>query len=87
MERLLIKGKSKEDMRLIADLALKIGMTIEYIPDEEHISTLHEPESLAEWNRLSPNQQQGLLDAIDDFEANGGKKNSDVMKAVRKKYE
>jgi len=87
MERLLLKGKSKEDMRLIADLAVKIGMTIEYIPDEDVTSTLNEPESLAEWERLSPNQQQGLLDAIDDFEANGGKKNSDVMKAMRKKYE
>ena len=87
MERLLLKGKSKEDMRLIADLAVKIGMTIEYIPDEDMPYMLNEPESLAEWNRLSPNQQKGLLDAIDDFETNGGKKNDDVMKAMRKKYE
>ena len=87
MERLLLKGKSKEDMRLIADLAVKIGMTIEYIPDEDEVHTFNEPESLAAWDRLSPNQQQGLLDAIDDFEANGGKKHTDVMKAMRKKYE
>ena len=87
MERLLLKGKSKEDMRLIADLAVKIGMTIEYIPDEDYTSTLNEPESLAEWNRLSPNQQQGLLDAIDELDAGQGEDSEDVIREFRKRYE
>ena len=86
MERLLIKGKSKEDMRLIADLAVKIGMTIEYIPDEDMPYMLNEPESLAEWNRLSPNQQKGLLDAIAELETGLGIPSEIVMKEMREKY-
>ena len=87
MEMLLLKGKSKEDMRLIADLAIKIGMTVEYVHDEDSYTTVNEPEALSEWNNLSANQQQGLLDAIEDVKLNGGKKHVDVMKAMRKKYE
>ena len=40
MERLLLKGKSKEDMRLIANLAMRLGMTIEYINDDDLHTTL-----------------------------------------------
>jgi len=40
MEKLLLKGKSKEDMRLIADLAIKIGMTVEYVNDDDLHTTL-----------------------------------------------
>lgn len=87
MEKLLLKGKSKEDMRLIANLAIKIGMTVEYVPDENSYTTVNEPEALAEWGNLSANQQQGLLDAIEDVKLNGGNKHEDVMKAMRKKYE
>jgi hypothetical protein len=88
MERLLLKGKSKEDMRLIADLAVKIGMTIEYIPEEDgYASTVNEPESLSEWNRLSPSQQQGLLDAIDELDSGQGEDSEDVIREFRKRYE
>lgn len=86
MERLVLKSKSKEDIRLIADVARKMGITVEYSFNED-IAMVEEPEALAEWERLSPEQQQGLLDAIEDVRANGGKPHSEVMKAMRKKYE
>ena len=86
MERLLLNGK-REDMKLIADLAIKIGITVEYLPDKNTYNTVNEPEALAEWGNLSANQQQGLLDAIEDVKLNGGKKHEDVMQAMRKKYE
>jgi len=50
MERLLLKGKSKEDMRLIANLAMRLGMTIEYLNDDDLNTT------------LSAGQQQDLTD-------------------------
>ena len=87
MEMLLLKGKSKEDMRLIADLAIKIGMTVEYVPDEISYTTVNEPEALAEWNNLSANQQQGLLDAIDELDAGKGEDSEDIIREFRKKYE
>jgi len=87
MEMLLLKGKSKEDMRLIADLAIKIGMTVEYVPDEVSYTTVNEPEALAEWNNLSANQQQGLLDAIDELDAGKGENSEDIIREFRKRYE
>jgi len=39
MEKLLLNGK-KEDMRLIANLAMRLGMTIEYINDDNLHTTL-----------------------------------------------
>jgi len=81
MERLLLKGKSKEDMKLIADLAIKIGMTVEYVPDEDEFTTVNEPEALAEWGNLSKNQQQGLpiSENIDE--------NDDVIREFRERNE
>ncbi len=86
MERLVLMSELKEDIKLIADVARKMGITVEYPVDEE-IRMVEEPEALAEWERLSPEQQQGILDAIEDVKANGGKPHSEVMKAMRKKYE
>jgi len=79
-------SKSKEDIRLIADVARKMGMAVEY-PIGDDIQMVEEPESLAEWDKLLPEQQQGLLDALDDVKNNGGKPHSEIMKVMRKKYE
>jgi len=87
MERLLLKGKSKEDMRLIANLAMRLGMTVEYVPDENSYTTVNEPEALAEWGNLSKNQQQGLLDAIDELDAGKGENSEDIIREFRKRYE
>jgi len=35
METLLLNSKSKENLRLIADLARKIGVSVKYLTDEE----------------------------------------------------
>ena len=87
MERLLLKGKSKEDMKLIADLAIKIGMTLEYVANDEDMLTVNEPEALAEWGKLSAEQQQGLLDAIEELDAGKGEDSEDVIREFRKRYE
>lgn len=86
MEKLLLKGKSKEDMKLIADLAIKIGITVEYVPEDSY-TTVNEPEALSEWNNLSVNQQQGLLDAIDELDAGKGEDSNNVIREFRKRYE
>jgi len=39
MEKLLLNGK-KEDMKLIANLAMRLGMTIEYLNDDNLHTTL-----------------------------------------------
>lgn len=80
MERLTLLSNSKEDIKLIADLARKIGITIEYNTSSDESSVVTEPENRAEWDKLSINQQQGLLDAIEDVKTNGGKPHEDVMK-------
>ncbi|MEL1243188.1 hypothetical protein AAEO56_02845 [Flavobacterium sp. DGU11] len=86
MERLVLKSKSKEDIRLIADVARKMGITVEYSFNED-IAMVEEPEALAEWERLSPEQQQGLLDAIDELDAGNGEDSEDIIREFRKKYE
>ena len=35
METLLLNSKSKENLRLLADLARKIGVSVKYLTDEE----------------------------------------------------
>jgi hypothetical protein len=39
MEKLVLRG-TKEDIRLIADLAIRLGMTTEYVNDEDLQTTL-----------------------------------------------
>lgn len=74
-------------MKLIADLAVKIGMTIEYIVDDNDTHNLHEHEALAEWGRLSAEQQQGLLNAIDELDAGKGEDSINVIREFRERYE
>ena len=86
MERLLLQSSSKEDIRLIAELAKKMGVTIEYLPNDV-ISFVNEPDGILEWEQLSKNQQQGLSDAIEEMDTCEGKNHDDVISAFRKKYE
>jgi hypothetical protein len=39
MDKLILRG-TKEDMRLIADLAVRLGVTTEYVNDEDLHTTL-----------------------------------------------
>jgi hypothetical protein len=50
MDKLILRG-TKEDMRLIADLAVRLGVTTEYVNDEDLHTT------------LSAGQQQDSTDA------------------------
>lgn len=84
MERLLVKGTS-EELQQIADLAAKLGLKAEYMP-EEISYTVNEPDTLQDWDTLSKAQQDGIHEAIE--QAKNGKTHSmeDVMKHFREKY-
>lgn len=86
MERILLQSSSKEDIRLIAELAKKMGVSIEHLPSEVN-SIVSEPNGLVEWGKLSKNQQQGLLDAIKEAEHSKGRSNDEVMSEFIRKYE
>ncbi|KOS08112.1 hypothetical protein AM493_20225 [Flavobacterium akiainvivens] len=86
MKRLLLKGNSKEDIKLIANFATRLGLTVQYLEDEITY-TVQEPEMVTEWDNLSTAQRQGIYDALEDIKANGGKSHNDVMKQMRSRYE
>lgn len=79
MERLLVDGK-KEDIQLIADLAVRLGMTTKFIIDEDLYTANNEPETRAEWDNLAANGQQ-LSDAGNEDE------NDSVIREFRERNE
>ena len=77
MEMLLLKGTSKEDMKLMADLAIRLGITAEYVNDEGLQSAANKPGSLAE----SANHEKGLNDTeTEDV-------NDDVIRKYRERFD
>lgn len=85
MERLLLKGNSKDDLKLIAALATRMGLTVEFIPDE--ISYVSEPETLTEWGALTDEERQGIYDALEEADAGQTEDFRVVIGEFRKKYE
>jgi hypothetical protein len=53
------------------------GVLLNYINGQKDIS---------DWDKLSPNQKQGILDAIDEIESGKGIPSSVVHDKFRKKY-
>jgi hypothetical protein len=53
------------------------GVLLNYINGQKDIS---------DWDKLSPNQKQGILDAIDEIESDKGIPSSVVLDKFRKKY-
>jgi hypothetical protein len=53
------------------------GVLLNYINGQKEIS---------DWDKLSANQKQGLLDAIDEIESGKGIPNKVVLDKFRKKY-
>jgi len=77
MKMLLLKGTSKEDMKLMADLAIRLGITAEYVNDEDLQSAANEPGSTAE----SVNHEKGLPDTeTEDV-------NDDVIRKYRERFD
>jgi len=42
--------------------------------------------NLQDWDKLSKEQQHGILDAIKELDACGGEDSEDVIRELRKKY-
>ncbi len=53
------------------------GLLLNYINGKHDIS---------DWEKLTKSQKQGLLDAIDELDANKGSLHQDVIDKFRKKY-
>ncbi|MCR5862861.1 hypothetical protein LRS05_12290 [Flavobacterium sp. J372] len=87
MERIILRSESKENIKLLADLARKIGVEVEYTDGNDDLQSVAEPEELAEWNRLTPAQQQGLIDAYEDGKVSDGEDVENVIRELRKRYE
>lgn len=85
MQRLLIKGKSNDDIAHIAHLAESLGLTVQYL-DDEFVYAVAEPQTAIE-PELTQEQRQGIYEALEDVKANGGKSHGEVMKSMRKRYE
>lgn len=77
MKMLLLKGTSKEDMKLMADLAIRMGITAAYVNAEDLQSAANEPGSPAE----SGNHEKGLPDTeTEDV-------NDDVIRKYRERFD
>lgn len=87
MERIILRSESKENIKLLADVARKMGVEVEYAFGNDDPNGVAEPEALAEWNELTTEQHQGLVDALEDVKKNGGRSHEDVMRDMRKRYE
>jgi len=53
------------------------GLLLNYINGKKDIS---------DWERLSPAQKQGLMDAVDELDSNKGASHKAVIDKLRKKY-
>lgn len=83
MESLLVKGNSKDDIKLLATLAQKMGLKVEFI--NEGYTTVNEPDT--EWERLTNEQQQGLLQGLAEADADLTEDMDDVLREFRERYE
>jgi len=81
METLILKGKSKEDMKLIADLAIRLGIATEYVSDQDLHNATHEPDTRADWDNLSAQRQQYSADGKERDE------NESIIREFREKFE
>jgi hypothetical protein len=77
----------------ISDLKLKIFRQIDSLEKnklEEFYGLLKNyingQTDISEWEKLSPSQKQGILDAIDEIDSDRGIQNKVVLDKFRKKY-
>lgn len=82
MESLLVKGGSAEDIKLVAALAKKIGLTVEFI---ENNYAVNEP--VTEWEHFSDEQKQALTQGLHEADTDQTEDMDDVLREFRKKYE
>jgi hypothetical protein len=77
----------------VSDLKLKIFRQIDSLEKtrlEEFYGLLlnyvNSKKDISDWERLTPVQKQGLIDAIDQMDSGKGISHNDVIDKIRKKY-
>jgi len=77
----------------VSDLKLKIFRQIDSLEKnrlEEFYGLLlnyvNSKKDISDWERLTPLQKQGLMDAIDQMDSGKGISHNDVIDKLRKKY-
>jgi len=83
----------KFDAMTVSDLKLKIFRQIDALEKnrlEEFygllLNYINGQKDISDWNKLTANQKQGILDAIDDVDSGKGIANKAVLDKFRKKY-
>jgi len=95
------KSKAEENLltRLFKKMNIEVQLVEEPMPYYEKRKAVHdvpnckgtgltEPDQLfgSDWEKLSKNQKQGIIDAIDEIEEGKGLPDKVVMDKFRKKY-
>jgi hypothetical protein len=77
----------------VSDLKLKIFRQIDSLErnrlEELYgvlINFLNEKKDISDWEKLTDEQKQGIVDAIEEIESGKGISNEKVMSGIRKKY-
>jgi hypothetical protein len=77
----------------VSDLKLKIFRQIDSLEKnrlEEFYGLLlnyvNSKKDISDWERFTPAQKQGLIDAIDQMDSGKGISHNDVLEKLRKKY-
>ena len=77
----------------VSDLKLKIFRQIDSLEKnrlEEFygllLNYINSKKDISDWERLSPAQKHGLMDAIDQLDSGKGISHNDVIDKLRKKY-
>jgi hypothetical protein len=77
----------------VSDLKLKIFRQIDSLErnrlEELYgvlINFLNEKKDISDWEKLTDEQKQGIVDAIEEIESGKGIPNEKVMSGIRKKY-
>jgi len=83
----------KFDTMTVSDLKLRIFRQIDSLEKnrlEEFygllLNYINGQKDISDWNKLSANQKQGILDAVDEIDSGKGISNKTVIDKFRKKY-
>jgi hypothetical protein len=95
------KTKEEEDLltRLLKKMNIEVQLVEESMPDYETRKAMEDVRNRkgtklnnldqlfgSDWEKLSKNQKQGIIDAIDEIDSGKGIQGSVVMDKFRKKY-
>jgi predicted transcriptional regulator len=77
----------------VSDLKLKIFRQIDSLEKDRLeelygvlVNFINEKKDIADWEKLTEEQQRGIIDAIDEIDLGKGISHQKVMENIRKKY-